>query len=236
MSVPQGLSFSIRPRWKAFQRAPVRFSLLLLCCGGHAEAVESTLFLIRHAAHGDVGHVLSGRGGDHPVSPAGRDQLRKLRERLAGEDLGVIACSPLRRARETAEAIAADRSEKLAEAEELNEVDFGEWTGRSFAALSEDRQWQAWNDRRASERTPRGESMQEVQDRALHFLRREALRQKGKAIAAVSHCDVIRAVVAGILGLSLDHILRFEIAPASITRIRMGDGAECLLGMNEVVA
>ncbi len=192
------------------------------------------MFLIRHAAHGEVAHVLSGRGGNHALCEDGRLQLLKLRDRLASESLDMIACSPRRRARETAEALAADRPAEPVEVEALDEVEFGEWTGRSFAGLADDSRWEAWNNRRASERAPGGESMQEVQERALLFLREAARRHTGKAIAAVSHCDVIRAVVAGILGLSLNNILRFDIAPASITRIGMGSGEERVLNLNEI--
>jgi broad specificity phosphatase PhoE len=46
-------------------------------------------------------------------------------------------------------------------------------------------------------------------------------RQGGGPVLCVSHCDVIRGVIAHALGLSLDNILRFEIAPASVSWVQV---------------
>ena len=50
----------------------------------------------------------------------------------------------------------------------------------------------------------------------------------------VSHCDVIRAVIARVLGLSLDRLLAFETDPASLSRIEVGNWGARLLSLNEV--
>jgi broad specificity phosphatase PhoE len=52
----------------------------------------------------------------------------------------------------------------------------------------------------------------------------------------VTHCDIIRAVIAHVLGLSLDHILRFDIDPASISRLAVGDWGAKILSLNETGA
>jgi probable phosphoglycerate mutase len=49
----------------------------------------------------------------------------------------------------------------------------------------------------------------------------------------VTHCDIIRAVVARVLGLSLDHFGRFDIDPASCTRLAVGDWGAKVLSLNE---
>ena len=55
----------------------------------------------------------------------------------------------------------------------------------------------------------------------------------GEPVLCVSHCDVIRGVVAHALGLSLDNILRFEIAPASISWVMAhGQGRAHVLTLN----
>ena len=44
---------------------------------------------------------------------------------------------------------------------------------------------------------------------------------------------MIRALVARVLGLSLDNLLRFEIAPASLSRIEAGTWGARVLSLNE---
>jgi probable phosphoglycerate mutase len=118
----------------------------------------------------------------------------------------------------------------------MNEIDFGAWTGRSFAALRDDPHWRRWNLERAWERPPGGESMREVQLRASACLDRLAEAHPDAAIAAVSHGDVIRSVVAAVLGLPLDHYARFEVAPASVTTIARWRGGAMLVRLNEGLA
>ena len=50
----------------------------------------------------------------------------------------------------------------------------------------------------------------------------------------VTHCDIIRGVIAGILGLSLDHIHQFDIDPASISRVAADDRGMRVMSINEV--
>lgn len=78
--------------------------------------------------------------------------------------------------------------------------------------------------------------MDEVQRRIGTHLRAVAGRLPGKSVAIVSHCDAIRAAVAAILGLSLDYLLRFDVAPASVSRIEVGDWGGRVLSLNEAVA
>jgi probable phosphoglycerate mutase len=60
-----------------------------------------------------------------------------------------------------------------------------------------------------------------------------AMWRPGERVALVSHCDVIRALVATCLGLALDHVLRFEVAPASVSRIEVAPWGATLLGLND---
>lgn len=142
--------------------------------------------------------------------------------------------SPAQRARETAEAIAAPhRDLAVMPVAALDEIDFGAWAGRTFADLSGDPQWRRWNTARAVAETPGGESMAAVQERAWRHIERTAAAHDGATIVMVSHCDLIRAVAARVLGLSLDAILRFAVDPASITRVAVGRWCAELQSLNE---
>lgn len=192
-----------------------------------------TILFVRHAAHSQLGRVLSGRVGDVPLSEAGHAQAQALARRLAEERLDAIHTSPVRRARETAEMLGAARGLVPQAADALDEIDFGSWSGRDFAALEGDPLWHAWNTQRSSAVPPGGEPMAAVRSRVLAHIREAASRMAGAVIAMVSHADVIRAAVAGILGLSLDRVLAFDIDPASVTRIVAGDWGERVVSLNE---
>jgi broad specificity phosphatase PhoE len=191
-----------------------------------------TILLVRHAAHDNVGDFLAGRMPGVSLGLAGRAQAERLAKRLAVEKLDVVEASPRERTRETAEAVArASGLEKPSIADALDEIDFGAWTGKSFEELDADPDWRRWNEQRATARTPAGESMADVQVRALTHLK----TLKAERVALVSHADVIKAVVCGVLGLPLDAGHRFDIAPASITRLVAGPACLRLSGLNEVI-
>jgi len=199
--------------------------------------LTATLLLIRHAAHGELGAVLSGRRPGLSLSPAGLAQAEALARHLADMPLAAIHCGPLERTSQTARLIA--RFHPLVEVEPaaaLNEVDFGAWNGRSFAELASDPEWDRWNSARTDAATPGGETMVEAQERAWVHCVRTALAHPGETLVMVSHCDVIRALVARVIGVPLDNLLRFEVDPASISRVEIGEWGARLLSLNEGVA
>lgn len=193
------------------------------------------LILVRHAAHLDFGQRLTGRGPGIALSEAGRRQAEALGRHLAREGLDEIQASPRERARDTAAAIARASGTDLVVADALDEIDFGHWTGSRFEALHGDPAWDEWNRRRGSGRPPGGESMAEATARIAGHVARLASERAGACIALVTHCDMIRGLVARCLGLDLDYLLRFEIAPASISRIEAGSWGARVISLNEQV-
>jgi broad specificity phosphatase PhoE len=180
----------------------------------------TTLFLLRHAAHDLVDRVLCGRMPGVRLGTAGREQATRLGLRMAREPLLALYTSPQPRARETAQFVAAHRPAlPVVEEPALDEIAYGAWTGLTFAELADDRRWRRWNAERANERPPGGESMIEAQSRALDWAWSLPARHGGEAVAAVSHADVIKAMLAGVLGLPLDRHDRFDIAPASVSAV-----------------
>lgn len=198
--------------------------------------MTATILLIRHAAHAHLGQILSGRTAGGPLTAEGVKQAEQLARYLADEPIAEVHTSPVLRARETAQELAASLGTPATVADALDEVDFGDWTGKRFDELARDPAWQMWNDNRAQARAPKGETMIEVQQRTGDYLRTAASRASGGVIAMISHCDAIRAAIAGILGLSLDNLLRFDIAPASVSRIEAGDWGARVLSLNENAA
>ena len=155
--------------------------------------------------------------------------------RLRSEPVAAILSSPLERARETAEPIAAAFGVEIETEPDLDELDFGAWSGQSFDALGGEPLWAAWNADRDRVRPPDGETFAEAQSRAVRCIERIRRRHAGGTVALVSHADLIKGVLAWTLGLPLAFYARFEVAPASVSRVAFGDGGPKVVGMNHTV-
>lgn len=197
--------------------------------------MAATLILVRHAAHVHLDRVLSGRMPGVPLSDEGCAQAGRLARRLAAKGPDAVVSSPLDRAQETARAIADVAGLPVETADALVELDLGEWTGRSFDQLRGDLDWDRWNRERATARPPGGEGMAEVQTRVLAYLGRVARERDGGTVVLVSHADVIRAAVCGVLGLALDAHWRFDVDPASATTLVWEHWGGRLMRLNEGV-
>ncbi|MBV9636039.1 MAG: histidine phosphatase family protein [Methylobacteriaceae bacterium] len=198
--------------------------------------MTTTFLFVRHAAHDDVGGFLAGRMPGVRLGAAGRAQAARLAERLRREEFDTIHSSPRERTTETAQAISAATAAPVETAPDLDEVDFGTWSGRGFDELDADPLWRQWNGARSLTRTPGGETMHDVQARVLRLMERLSAKHPERTIVLVSHAEVIRAAVSFHLGLPIDAWQKFDIAPASITKLAVGEEGAKLLGLNEVVS
>lgn len=191
------------------------------------------LLLIRHAAHVELGRTLSGRRRDVALSAEGLEQAEIIADLLGVEPLAAVYSSPRERAYYTAREIAEQHELSVEIIDGLDELDFGDWTGCSFDALEGDPLWQTWNEERGSARPPAGESMAEGAARAVAALAALAAEHRDQLVAAVSHADIIRGAIATYLGLPLDNMLRFDVDPASVTRVALGAWGARVISVNE---
>jgi broad specificity phosphatase PhoE len=193
----------------------------------------TTVYLVRHAAHELVDHVLVGRNAAVTLSAAGFAQARALGRYFAGKEVAAVQTSPQPRARQTADAIALSAGLSAEIACNLNELDVGEWTSRSFAELESDPRWRAWNERRASACPPGGESMAAIRRRMLGHLDDMRARYPNGSLVMVSHAEPIRAVILHYLTLSPDEFMSVRIDPACVTTILLRPGAGMIVRSNE---
>ncbi|HEY9014349.1 MAG TPA: histidine phosphatase family protein [Gemmatimonadales bacterium] len=179
----------------------------------------TTFLLIRHATCDPVGRAIAGRAPGVHLNATGRSQADRLAERLSSLRLEALYSSPLERALETARPIARSQGLSVETLEGLNEIEFGEWTGKSLEELDPLPTWRAFNGSRSTARIPGGENMAEVLSRAREELDRLRQIHPGPArlVAAVSHGDVLRAILTHALGMSLDYMQRLEVDPASVS-------------------
>jgi probable phosphoglycerate mutase len=195
--------------------------------------MTATFFLVRHAAHDNVGGYLAGRAMGVHLGMEGRAQAQRLAQRMGRENFNAVYASPRERTQETAAAIGHVKGLPVKTAAALDEVDFGEWSGKTFDVLNEDAEWRRWNEQRDIARTPNGESMADVTARIVTLMEELRRRHFSGAVVLVSHADVIKAAVCDVLGLPASRGFRFEIAPASVTTIVSGDWGAKLLTLNE---
>ncbi|MCU1295196.1 MAG: Phosphoglycerate mutase [Bryobacterales bacterium] len=179
---------------------------------------------------------LCGRLPGIPLNTEGRQQSQAVARQLGDlMKLHAVYSSPLQRAAETAAAVAAARDLTVTLDERLTEMEFGEWTGLSFQELASRDDWHRYNRNRSLNAAPGGESLMQVQARAWGSLAEITARHDGETVAVVTHADVIRALVVLFLGMSLDQLLRLEIAPASITEVILGADYPVVTGLNKVL-
>jgi broad specificity phosphatase PhoE len=78
--------------------------------------------------------------------------------------------------------------------------------------------------------------MEDVQIRVCGCMRELCRKHIGEAVVLVSHADIIKSVVCHVLDLAVDGGFRFDIEPASISVVVMGDWGAKLIRLNESVS
>ncbi|GGO23715.1 phosphatase [Microbispora rosea subsp. aerata] len=195
----------------------------------------TTVILVRHGLTAMTGPVLAGWTPGVHLDERGRRQARAVAERLAPLELDAIVSSPLERCRETAAAIAEGRALTVQTDDRFGECGYGDWTGRPLRELAEEPLWKVVQAHPSAAVFPGGESLAEVQSRAVRAVRDWNGRLGEKATYLVcSHGDVIKAIVADALGLHLDQFQRITADPASVTVIRYTPLRPFLIRANDV--
>jgi len=188
------------------------------------------IYLIRHGDNdvASVRRAIAGRAPGTHLNELGRQQAQRVAEGLAGEGIERIFSSPLERCRETAEPLARRISVEIELADELLEIDYGEWTGRTLAEVESSELWQRYNHFRSITRVPGGEMMVEVQARVVGFLEQRCRELPDSTIAVFAHGDVIRAALLCYLGMPIDfvHRLKIDMGSVSIVAIYSDGGVE----------
>jgi probable phosphoglycerate mutase len=177
------------------------------------------LYLIRHASTSETGKRLTGRLPGVGIDPAGRSAAEHTAAALGAVRLAAIYTSPLRRCRETARIVAGPHGIDPVPYRSLIEVDYGSWSGRTLNSLKRTTLWHRLFSAPSRTRFPGGESLREVQGRAVAACEELAAAHPRHEIALVSHGDVIKAVVAHYLGTPLDLFQRIVVDPGSVTVI-----------------
>ncbi|HWD09891.1 MAG TPA: MSMEG_4193 family putative phosphomutase [Actinomycetota bacterium] len=181
------------------------------------------LLLVRHGNTALTGTRLSGRLPGVHLSEEGIRQAKGVAGRLGGLPIKAVYSSPLERCLETAEPIASQHGLQVRPLDAVAEVDYGEWTGRSFKQLTRLKAWSELHAKPADFKFPGGESIREAQTRAVGATQELLKRHPNQAIVVVSHADLIRLTMAAYLGMGLDLYQRVIVGVASVSAVALGD-------------
>jgi probable phosphomutase (TIGR03848 family) len=195
----------------------------------------TTVLLVRHGLTAMTGPVLAGWTPGVLLNDRGREQAAALAERLLPVPVTAIVSSPLERCQETAGALSAGRDLAVETDDRLGECRYGDWTGQELKKLAKDPLWKVVQAHPSAARFPGGEALRETQARAVEAVRAHNERLGDDATwVAVSHGDVIKALVADALGLHLDLFQRIQVDPCSLTVIRYTPLRPFLIRLNDV--
>ena len=172
---------------------------------------------------------------DVPLTDLGVQQAAAAAKRLASAGLDVIVTSPLLRAVQTAEEVAAATGATVVTDDGFREADFGAWEGLTFAEVQE--RWPAemaaWlADPEVA--PPGGESLAGVNERVTAALRRVLAARERQTVLVVSHVTPIKTLVAAALLAPPAALYRMHLDVAALSRIDWyADGPAVLRSFND---
>src|SRR3954467_14645206 len=182
-----------------------------------------------------TGPVLAGWTPGVHLDDRGQAQAKALAQRLAGVPVASIVASPLERCQETAAALADGRDVTVETDERLGECRYGDWTGQELKKLAKDPLWKVVQAHPSAATFPGGESLRDTQARAVAAVRQVNDRLgAGATWVAVSHGDVIKAVLADALGMHLDMFQRLLVDPCSVSVVRYTELRPFVVRINDV--
>ncbi|BDM67707.1 hypothetical protein HEK616_11940 [Streptomyces nigrescens] len=201
--------------------------------------VPATFVLLRHGETALTPEKrFSGSGGTDPeLSAVGHRQAEATAAALAARGtIQAVVSSPLRRCRETAQAVADRLGLEVRVEEGLRETDFGAWEGLTFAEVRErhPEDLDAWLHSSKAAPTGGGESFASVARRVAVTRDKLLARYAGKTVLLVTHVTPIKTLVRLALGAPPESLFRMELSAASLSAVAYySDGNASLRLLNE---
>ena len=164
--------------------------------------MSTRLFLVRHGATVLTAEDRFAGATDVQLSDEGREQARRLAERLRAEKIGAVFASPLGRTMETARIVAEPHGLEVAPRDGLREISHGHWEQMTRREVEEQfpAEAAAWEGDPYTFAPAGGESGLAVTARSLPVLLEIVRGHPGEKVIVVSHKATIRLLLSSLLG------------------------------------
>jgi broad specificity phosphatase PhoE len=175
--------------------------------------------------------------GDQPIglNLSGQDQIRELSKILQSYSYSAIFSSPLRRTLETAEILNEGRGIPIQTDNDLREIEYGEWVGKTFKEVRSDPHFKEYYKHPDQPVGNIGESLVQVQTRAVGFVEKIRSMMDHKKVIFVTHADWIKCVVMYYLKIPLTQLYQLRIDNGSVSYLTFEGKRERVLTINNVV-
>jgi probable phosphoglycerate mutase len=202
-----------------------------------ADTAPTSMVLVRHAQTELTAERRFSGSGDPELTDVGVSESIAIADGLAssGREVSAVVTSPLRRARQTAEAIGQALGVQIDVDDGLRETDFGQWEGHTFAEVqakwpSELEDWLTSPD----VAPPGGESFAATARRVRRARDRLISAYGGQTLVVVTHVTPIKLLVRLALEAPPQALYRMHLDPASVSEIDWyADGPGLLRRLND---
>ena len=200
-----------------------------------ASAPPTTTLLLRHGQTAlSVDKRFSGTG-DAALTDVGLEMAAAAARRLAGSGADAVVSSPLRRARQTADAVAAALRVDVDVEDGLRETDFGDWEGYTFGEVKQKwpRELDAWL-ASTGVAPPSGESFDDTAERVRAARDRVLARHAGRTVVVVSHVTPIKTLLRFALDAPPSALYRMHLDLVSLSEVQwFADGPAVVRSLND---
>jgi len=172
---------------------------------------------------------------DIPLNDQGREEARLAGEWLKGETIHAAYCSPLSRARDTGEAIARHHNLAVTDLPGLSDLCYGDWEGMPLAEVkvAHAELYRQWETAPATVRFPKGETLDEVKDRAIKAVEAVVERHPGQVVLLAAHRAVNKVLIAAFIGLDNSHFWRIGQDTTAINRFSLVGDTWNIMSVND---
>lgn len=186
-----------------------------------APGVNVRLIIVRHGEPEASARGLCYGKLDVGLSEEGREQIKRTSRWLAHAPVAAIYASPRRRARESAEIIAAAHNRPVEVIDDLCEIDFGEFEGLTYdeVAVRYPLEYRAWMEHPTEVTFPGGESFAKMRERVMRATINVRKTHLAQTVAIVAHGGVGRIILAEALRMEASGIFRLDQSYAAVSII-----------------
>lgn len=193
------------------------------------------LYLIRHGqSKWNIEEKVQGQT-DISLTKKGKHEAELMGKRLKNKKIDSIYSSDLSRAYETASIIGEKIDKKIKTMEELREMNFGIWEGMYNLEIKEKEpiDFILWRKDPCALKIEKGETLDELQERAMNAINNIINNDPGKNIVIISHGATLKTIILGLIKMELFHFKNLTLSNVGLTIIEFRDYNKVIKVLND---